>query len=39
MKKHLCYKAKTVSVDGYTSIRENQLVVVKPYKRCPPKKR
>lgn len=36
MKKHICNKEKTVEVEGYIAIRENQVVIVKPYKRCPP---
>ena len=32
MKKHICNKEKTVEVDGYIAIRDNQVVIVKPYK-------
>ena len=36
MKKHICNKGKTVEVDEYIAIRDTQVVIVKPYKRCPP---
>ena len=37
--KHICdKKMRTVKVKPYVAIRDGEVVIVKPHRRCPPKK-